>query len=393
VRLQETGASVSRQVVVWLNPSADAYVIVGRCKTRRRRGSSISSGRDSIQPDSKRSVLWVPIARFIQGGLLVGTVDVLLLGASGHMGRLIAAELADRGMSIGLAGRDAEALTQLARRLSARDARGEVRTVDGINPASMAEALVDARMVLSTVGPFTRWAGPVVEACLAVGVSYVDIANEWPAVRQLLDRDGQARDRGVTLVSGAGFGVVATETLVVRLLGDTSLTPARVRVAGAPAVATRSEGVASTVREAMSLGAVTYRDGQVAREPLGTGATVLSIGGVQRRVFPGPVGDLEAARMASGAAEVVAYVPEPSERGVEAASYAWAEVTWPDGRVDTAELRLGDGNRATAAIAAETTARVLAEDGAGAWTPCRRFGAALVTEATDATVTVHRAAA
>jgi short subunit dehydrogenase-like uncharacterized protein len=323
----------------------------------------------------------------------VGTVDVLLLGASGNMGRLIAAELAHRGMSIGLAGRDTEALTQLARRLSAHGARSEVRMVDGINPASMAEAVVDARVVLSTIGPFTRWAGPALQACLAGGVSYVDIANEWQAVRQLLDRDGRARERGIMLVSGAGFGVAATETLVLRLLGDTSLTPARVRVAGAPAVATRSEGVASTIREAMSQGAITYRDGQVAREPLGTGATVLSFGGAQRRVFPGPVGDLEAARMASAAPEVVAYVPEPSDRGTDTASYAWAEVSWPGGRVDTAELRLGDGNRATAAIAAETTARVLAQDGAGAWTPCRRFGAALVTDGTDATFTVHRAAA
>jgi len=323
----------------------------------------------------------------------VGTVDVLLLGAAGNMGRLIAAELAGREMSIGLAGRNSEVLTQLARRLSANGARGEVRTVDVTEAVPVTEALMDARVVVSTIGPFMRWAGPVAEACLDVGVSYVDIANEWPAARRLLDRDRHARERGVTLVTGAGFGVAATETLVLRLLGDTSGAPARVRVAGAPAVATQSPGVASTIREAMSQGAVTYREGQVAREPLGTGATVLSLGGVQRRVFPGPVADLEAARMASGAPEVVAYVPEPSARGADTASYAWAEVTWPDGRVDTAELRLGDGNRATAAIAAETTARVLAQDGSGAWTPCRRFGAALVTDATDATVIVHRAAA
>jgi len=89
----------------------------------------------------------------------------------------------------------------------------------------------------------------------------------------------------------------------------------------------------------------------------------------------------------------VAYVPDPAARGADSASYAWAEVTWPDGRVDTAELRLGDGNQATAAIAAETTARLLRLEGSGAWTPCLRFGAGLVTEATDARVTVHGQAA
>jgi short subunit dehydrogenase-like uncharacterized protein len=302
----------------------------------------------------------------------VKTVDVLLLGAAGNMGQLVATELADRGMTVGLAGRDAVDLT---------DAEG------------LAHAAAQAHVVVSTIGPFVRWADPVIEACLAAGVSYVDIANEWPAARALLDRDGQARDQGVTLVTGAGFGVAATESLVLRLLADASVTPVRVRVAGAPAVATRSEGVASTIREAMALGAVSYRDNRVVRESLGTGATVLTFGGMERRMFPGPVADLEAARMASGAPEVLAYVPEPSERGSASVSYAWAEVTWPDGRVESAELRLGDGNRATAAIAAETAARVLREGGAGAWTPCRRFGAALVTEAADARVVVNGAAA
>src|SRR4051794_39551683 len=289
------------------------------------------------------------------------------------MGRVIAAELADRGLSMGLAGRDAEALTQVGRRLPVHHAPCEVRTVDVTNPVRLAEAAADARVVLTTIGPFTRWAAPVLKACLTASASYVDIANEWPAARQVLDLDGQARERGVTLVTGAGFGVAATETLVLRLVGDRSTTPARVRVAGAPAVATRSAGVASTIREAMGQGAITYRDGHVEREALGAGTTVLGFGATQRRVFPGPVADLEAARMASGAPEVVAYVPDPSTPGADSASYAWAEVTWPDGRVDTAELRLGDGNQATAAIAAETTARLLTLEGAGAWTPCRRF--------------------
>jgi short subunit dehydrogenase-like uncharacterized protein len=357
-------------------------------------GAGSRVGRFRIATASSRTAASaVLIARSCAEGLLVGTVDVMVLGASGTMGRLIADELADRGLSIGLAGRDAEALTKLGRRLSGRGARIDVRTVEAITTASMAEAVVDAGVVLSTIGPFTRWADPVVEACLAGGVSYVDIANEWQAVRQLLDRDEHARERGITLVTGAGFGVAATETVVLRLMGSTSSTPARVRVAGAPAVATRSEGVASTIREAMGQGAITYLDGQVARDPLGTGATVLSFGGAQRLVLPGPVGDLEAARTASAAPAVIAYVPDLSARGADGASYAWAEVTWPDGRVETAELRLGDGNRATAAIAAETTARVLGQDGAGAWTPCQRYGAALVTEATDATVTVHGTAA
>jgi saccharopine dehydrogenase (NAD+, L-lysine-forming) len=173
--------------------------------------------------------------------------------------------------------------------------------------------------------------------------------------------------------------------------------PARVRVAGAAAVARQSQGVRQTIQESLPLGAVTYRDGQVVREALGSGATVLTFGGAQRQMMPGPVGDLETARLASGAARVAAYIENPAAGSHRTdsgsggtSSWAWAEVVRPDGRTAEAELRAGEGVRATAAIAAETTRRVLAGAPAGAWTPGRLFGAALVTDATGAQVTLNR---
>src|SRR6185312_15177490 len=119
------------------------------------------------------------------------TRDVLLLGAAGNSGRLIAAELAARGLSVRLAGRRRDPLEDLARTLAADGAPTRVRTVDGSDVASLAGAMAGAGVVLSTIGPFARQAGPVIDACLAAGVPYVDIANEWAAVRGLLDRDEQ----------------------------------------------------------------------------------------------------------------------------------------------------------------------------------------------------------
>ena len=81
-----------------------------------------------------------------------------------------------------------------------------MRTVDVSDAASLAEAIAGTGVVLSTIGPFARHAAAVIDACLTAGVPYVDIANEWPAVRGLLDRDEQARAHGVTLVTGAGSG-------------------------------------------------------------------------------------------------------------------------------------------------------------------------------------------
>ena len=318
------------------------------------------------------------------------TSDVLLLGAAGNSGRLVAAELAARGLSVRLAGRRRGPLEDLARVLGADGASTDVRSVDVSDAASLAEAIVGVGVVLSTIGPFTRQAGPVIDACLAAGVPYVDIANEWPAVRGLLDRDEEARAHGVTLVTGAGFGPAATETLVLRLVERLGGVPDVVRVAAAAGVSRQSDGVRQTIQESLSHGvAVTYRHDQVIQEALGSGATILTFGGAQREMLPGPVGDLEAARLASGAANVVAYIANPAARSSGTDSYTWAEVRGPDGHTLAAELHTGEGVRATAAIAAETTRRVLAGAEPGAWTAGRLFGAALVTDATGAHVTVN----
>jgi Saccharopine dehydrogenase NADP binding domain len=314
--------------------------------------------------------------------------DVLLLGAAGSSGRLIAAELAARGLSAHLAGRRRGPLEDLAQGLAADGATVDVRTVDVRDAASLAEAIAGARVVVSTIGPFARLAGPVIDACLAARSPYVDIANEWSAVRDLLDRGEHARAREVALVTGAGFGPAATETLVLRLVGLTGRVPARVRVAAAARVTRQGKGVRQTIEESLPQGAITYRDGQVIRERFGSGGSVLTFGGAQRRMLPGPVGDLEAARRASGAPDVVAYIPDPGAPISESGSCAWAEVVAPDGTSSMAELVTGDGLRATAAIAAETAGLVLAGAAPGAWTAGRLLGPARVTSATGAQVTV-----
>jgi len=65
-----------------------------------------------------------------------------------------------------------------------------------------------------------------------------------------------------------------------------------------------------------------------------------------------------------------------------------AEAAGPGGRPVTAGLRVGDGVRATVTIAAEITRRVLARVKPGVWIAGRLFGAALVTGATGARVTM-----
>src|SRR5512146_381481 len=92
--------------------------------------------------------------------------DVLLLGAAGSSGQLVARELAARGQSIRLAGRRPERLAGLVSELSAPGIAVASMVLDVTDTAAMRAAAAEARLVLTTVGPFVRYAAPVLDACL-----------------------------------------------------------------------------------------------------------------------------------------------------------------------------------------------------------------------------------
>lgn len=318
-----------------------------------------------------------------------GTVhDVLLLGAAGSSGHLVARELAYRGLSVRLAGRRLEPLAEIAGQLAATGTAVDSMVLDVTDAAGVRAAAAQARVVVTTVGPFVRYGAAVLDACLDVRVSYVDIANELAAVREVLERNALAGARGITAVTGAGFGPGGTESLVLGLVEELGETPDLVRVATAPANTHLSPAVRETIAALLPDGAVTYVNGTLVRAPFGTGATVLDFGGVRRSMLPGPAGDLEVARLASGAANVSAYFGDPAQRvNGDGFSYAYAEVVAGSGRRLAAQARVNDGVQASAALTAEVARRVLAGAPTGAWTPGQLFGKDLFPTVTDATVT------
>jgi len=302
---------------------------------------------------------------------------ILLLGANGTMGRLIARKASRQGLSLVLAGRDLDQLVQLAENLGPAPVRAAL--ADLSNPEACRSLVAGADLVLNTVGPFSRHAGPVVDACVRAGVAYVDLANELPAVRELLQRDSEARRHGVDLVTGAGFGVVATETLALLLAQRSAEQLVDVQLATAPAVASTSAGVRTTVAEAMTGGSACYRNGQLVAAPFGLGERMVMFPDRPRRVVPVPVGDLVSAQRATGAPNVVVFgdisthAAPPLDVG-NLRSYAWAAATTASGDCLEARLTFGEGLQASASIAIEVASRVLASPSAGAWTPGQRFG-------------------
>jgi len=181
-------------------------------------------------------------------------LDVLLLGATGFTGGLVAHELAQlaplEGVRVGIAGRDLARLTALAASLP-----GDVPVipVDVTDPAALAAAVRRTRVLATTVGPYARLGVAVARACADAGTHYADITGEEDFVRTLeRDVDAIARRTGATMVVCCGFDAVphdlGVQLAVAQLPGDADVVArgyvrARGRMSG---------GTAATLLDALS---------------------------------------------------------------------------------------------------------------------------------------------
>jgi hypothetical protein len=121
-----------------------------------------------------------------------------LLGATGYTGTLTTSELIRRGIPHVLGGRNAE-------KLKALPGDGERRVVDTTDPASLAAFCEGLDAVISCIGPFTLYGDPVVDACVAATMPYVDSTGEIGFIERVYARHANARS---AIVPACGFDVI-----------------------------------------------------------------------------------------------------------------------------------------------------------------------------------------
>lgn len=141
---------------------------------------------------------------------------IVLFGATGFTGRLVAEELARRAPGrFAVAGRDPSRLRALkASLVGIHPDNGAVDTIEAAveDPASLRRMAASARVLLTTVGPYVRYGGPVVEAAVAAGTHYLDLTGEPPFVAESRRRFGQpAREARIRVVHCCGFDSVPAD--------------------------------------------------------------------------------------------------------------------------------------------------------------------------------------
>ena len=72
----------------------------------------------------------------------------------------------------------------------------------------------DVTGILNTAGPFSLTGPPLVRHCLARRINYIDLSNEHLSHRYVWEMSAEAASIGAILVSGAGYGALASERLL-----------------------------------------------------------------------------------------------------------------------------------------------------------------------------------
>ncbi|MCV7444031.1 saccharopine dehydrogenase NADP-binding domain-containing protein [Mycobacterium paraense] len=163
--------------------------------------------------------------------------DIVLYGATGFVGKLTAEYLARAGSGarIALAGRSPDRLRAVRDTLGDAAQDWPVLVADAAKPSTLDEMAARTRVVVTTVGPYSRYGLPLVAACAAAGTDYADLTGEATFVRESIDlHHKQAADTGARIVHSCGFDSVPSDLSVYALyraaqrdgageLGDTHL--------------------------------------------------------------------------------------------------------------------------------------------------------------------------
>jgi short subunit dehydrogenase-like uncharacterized protein len=227
-----------------------------------------------------------------------------MLYGPGYTGTLIAEAAAPRWLRPVIAGRRADAVRPLAGRLGFEN---RVFPID--DPAAIAKEIEGFGAVLLAAGPFSRTSRPVLEACLLAGCHYIDITGEIAVLEACAARDREARDRGITVLPGAGFDVVPTDCLAARLK---EALPEAARLALAIHAPGRvSKGTALSMLENLPEGGAIREGGRIRRVPLGSGEAVIPFRDRPRPAVLIPWGDLVTAFRSTGIPDIAVYAAAP----------------------------------------------------------------------------------
>jgi short subunit dehydrogenase-like uncharacterized protein len=340
--------------------------------------------------------------------------QVLLYGANGYTGELIARFAKDFGIHPILAGRNETTIKEVSLRYQLPYL---IFSLD--DKEALHNALKNVAVVIHAAGPFHYTAKQMVDACIATGTHYMDINGDISVFEFIKKYDEKARAAHVMLLPGSGFDVVPTDCLALSLKQQmpdaTHLEIAFVPSGGGGL----SHGTATTMASKAGEGGCVREDGKLKRKPLGHTGKWIDIDGKRLFAMSIPWGDVSTAYTSTGISNIITYTgmkPKvynllrfqflfnwllrtqwirnmiqrkinsrpagPSdEQRVNGKTYLWAQVQNAKGEIKSAGIQTSDGYTVTYEAVLIIAQKILNGNyKAGYQTPASAFGDTLVFE-------------
>jgi len=311
-------------------------------------------------------------------------MSILIYGAAGYTGSMVARHAKATALDIVLGGRDAAKLAPIAAELGVT---WRAFPLAGKLPA---EALSGVQVLLNCAGPFARTAEPLMRACIEAGIHYLDITAEI-GVYRLAERLGaNAGAAGVMLMPGVGWDVVPTDCLAMQMASRVE-NPKSLRIA-LQVAGSMSRGSALSAGEIVAAGVLARVAGELVQTVDGQPQS-FDFGQGMVSCFPLSFGDLVTAWRSTGIPDIAMYVnvtgdafptdnlasmpdgPTPQERAAQPAR-AVVEITGVGGAVIRSIIETVNGYSYTPLAAVEAARRVSSGTvRPGFETPSRVFGA------------------
>ncbi|NNL56079.1 MAG: hypothetical protein HKP32_13090 [Woeseia sp.] len=336
----------------------------------------------------------------------------LLYGANGYSGERAARAAKAQGHKPVLAGRNEIAISKLAKELDL-----PFRIFGLENTATIQEHLWDIAVVVHAAGPFSATSEPMIKACIASRVHYVDITGEVEVFERAQRFDKVAKQAGVVVCPGVGFDVIPTDCVAAVLHEE--LPDAVSLTLGFHGNLRPSRGTAKTALEGASKGIFVRRDGKLQQVARDYRLRNIDFGNGSRRAAVIPWGDISTAYWTTSIPNISVYIPERSSRlsmklfGLqkmllscqpvrkmlikkidegargpevkngrsEGAMFVWGEIRNAAGRTVEARLKTSNGYDVTVEGMMYAATHLLSYRGRGGYmTPSQLFGKRLIEQ-------------
>ena len=297
---------------------------------------------------------------------------LLIYGATGYTGKIIAARAKDLNLDFEIAAREEDKIKVLAKELKVPF---HVFNVEDDN--AWQKALADKHVLINAAGPFEFTAEQAMNACLRAGVHYLDISAELQTYQLAESLDDQAKAAAIQLISGAGL-FVSYDALAVHLSKLVS-EPQQLKV-GFRHYGGFSKGSILSSKNIADLGILIRKNGDIVKNP-NPQSKVFSFGDEDVECIPTPLGGILLSYKSTGIPNIEEYFslklpaldmpdlaaenlpdgPSEEERASGRNGLS-AEMTGIDGKVVKAYIDAPSGYALTPLSVAAVASRILNND-------------------------------